>query len=263
MSVFLSKLLPSFVYPLGIACVLIVAAIILARRVKWQRAALILALLFLWLGSTSWVAMGLARSLEWRYLPPAQTPKADVMVLLGGGTVPAEWPRPIVELNGAGDRVVYAAYLYKQGAAAHILLSGGLLDWVSRSSTPAEDMASLLEMMGVPSDALWLQPDSRNTYEDAIYCARILKSKGVNQILLVTSASHMPRSVGLFQAQGLDVVPLPVDYTVSQSGWQELTKFDIRIQLLNFVPSAENLSLTSRILKEYVGMFVYDLRGWK
>ncbi len=263
MFVFLSKLLPPFVYPLGLACALIVVALFLARRIKWQRLVLILALLCLWLGSTSWVSMGLAKSLEWRYLPPVQVPSADALVLLGGGTSPADWPRPMVELNSAGDRVLYAAYLYRQGKAPHILLSGGLLDWVSHASTPAEDMAGLLQSMGVPSEALWLQPNSRNTAEDALYSAKILRDKGINRILLVTSAWHMPRSVKLFQAQGLEVIPMPADFTVTQSEWKSLTKLDFRVQLLNLLPSAENLSLTSRMLKEYVGMFVYQMRGWK
>ena len=86
-------------------------------------------------------------------------------------------------------------------------------------------------MMGVPAEAIWLQTESRNTYEDAVYSARLLKDKGVRRILLVTSAWHMPRSLGLFQAQGLEVVPLPVDFTVTDAGWQGLMRGDLRCSL--------------------------------
>lgn len=257
MYLFLSKLLPTFIYPLGLACVLIVAALILAKRRGLQRGALILALLVLWIASNRWVALGLARSLEQRCLPPVEIPQVEVAVLLGGGTLPAEPPRQMVELNGSGDRVLYAAWLYQQGKVAHILLSGGLLDWETGKSTPAQDMAALLEMMGVPSEALWLQTESRNTYEDAVYSARILKSKGVRRVLLVTSAWHMPRAVDLFQSQGVEVVPLPVDYTVTEAGWRQLTQGDLQAQVLALVPSADNLALTSRMLKEHLGMLVY------
>jgi len=230
-----------------------------APRARLQRVVLGLALACLVLGGNTWVATGLARSLEWRYLPPDQPPQVEVIVLLGGSTLPDFAPRPMVEVNSAGDRILYAAWLYKQGLASHILLTGGLLDWSERARPPAEDMAALLEMMGVPREALWLESESRNTYENALYSARILRQKGIERILLVTSASHMPRSVKLFQAQGLEVIPLPTDFTVTH---HEAAPVDVRAVILGLIPSAENLALTSLMLKEYVGIFVYDLRGW-
>jgi uncharacterized SAM-binding protein YcdF (DUF218 family) len=95
-----------------------------------------------------------------------------------------------------------------------------------------------------------------------LYSARLLQEKGIKRILLVTSAWHMPRSVKLFEAQGLEVTPLPTDYTITQAGWEQLTRPDLRAQILYLLPSAENLVLTSRILKEYIGMFVYQMKGW-
>lgn len=263
MFVFLSKLLPPFVYPLGMVCMLVALALVLARRARLQRIILIVALLLLYISSTRWVALGLARSLEWRYLPPEHVPQADVIVLLGGGTQPAEAPRPMVEVNGAGDRLLYAAWLYKQSKAPHILVTGGLLDWTINASTPAQDMATLLELMGVPVEAIWLEDQSRNTYENALYSAKMLKERGIQRILLVTSASHMPRSVGLFEAQGLEVVPLPTDFTVTYDVWQGSGQADWRSQILGLLPSADYLALTSRSLKEYLGIWVYSMRGWQ
>lgn len=262
MFVFLSKLLPPFIYPLGLACLLILLALLLQRRAGWQQAVLILALLVLWAGGSRWVAMGLARSLERRYLPPTPLPAAEAIVLLGGGTASADYPRPITEVNGAGDRVLYAAWLYQQGKAPMILVSGGLLDWTPLHTTPAEDMTALLGMMGVPPEAVWQQDGSRNTYEDALFSAKILREKGIRHILLVTSAWHMPRSVRLFQAQGLDVTPAPTDFNVTDADWESLTSSDVRLQILGLLPSAENLGLTSRMLKEYLGMLVYDFQGY-
>lgn len=262
MFVFLSKLLPPLIYPLGLACLLIFLALLLHRRARWQRAALILALLALWIGGSSWVSMGLARSLERRHLPPEPLPAAEAIVVLGGGTASPEYPRPIIEVNSAGDRVLYAAWLYQQGKAPAILVSGGLLDWTPLRTTPAQDMSALLAMMGVPSEAIWQQPKSRNTYEDALYSAQILHEKGIRHILLVTSAWHMPRSVRLFQAQGLEVSPAPTDFNVTDADWESLTSTDLRSQILGLLPSAENLGLTTRMLKEYLGMLVYDLQGY-
>ena len=221
-----------------------------------------LALVVLWLGSTRWIALGMVRSLEWRYLPMTQMPSADAIVLLGGGTESAEYPRQTVELNSSGDRVLYAAWLYKQGKAPHILLSGGLIDWLDTGSTPAEDMAVILDMMGVPKEALWLESTSRNTYENAVNSRKLLNEKGINRIILVTSALHMPRSVDLFKHQGFDVIPAPTDYSVTQAAWQRLTDPNLATQLLNLMPNIDNLSSVTRALKEYLGMLVYRLRGW-
>ena len=262
MFLFLSKALPLFIYPLGLACLLIISAIFLSRNLRLQRGILVLSLSLLWLCSTRWVAMGLLRSLEWQYLPPEEIPNVEVLVLLGGGTLPAEEPRTLVEVNSAGDRVIYAAWLYKQGKTEKILVSGGLLDWTLSDATPADDMAFLLEMLAVSPEALWLENKSRNTYENAYYSAQILRENGINKILLVTSASHMPRSVKLFEAQGLQVIPFPTDFNVTEKSWQELTQPDFRTQILNLLPNAGYLSKTTLALKEYIGIMVYSLRGW-
>ena len=262
MFVFLSKLLPLLAYPLGLACVLVLLGLFV-RQERWRRGFLILALLVIWVGGNRWVSVELARSLEWQYLPPDEIPPAEVIVLLGGGTAPVEYPRQIVEVNSGGDRVIYAAWLYHQGKAPHILVSGGMLDWSERGSSPAVEMAVLLKMLGVPDQAMWLEAESRNTYENAVNSARILQEKGIQRILLVTSAAHMPRAVRLFEAQGLEVVPLPTDFTVTVGGGDEETYGDWRSLAIGFFPTVDNLSLTTRILKEYFGIMVYQLRGWK
>lgn len=263
MFVFLSKFLPLFVYPVGLACIFLVLALVLSQWKKWRTLVMVMALLALVVGGNRWVAVGMTRSLEWRYLPPEELPQGQVIVVLGGATGPAEYPRSTVELNSAGDRVVYAVWLYKQGVAPHILLSGGRIDWMdTETSTPATEMAQLMELMGVPQDALWLQNRSRNTYEDALYSSEMLKEKGIQRILLVTSARHMPRSVALFEHQGMQVVPLPTDYSVTQASWEATMHPDLQTFLISLVPTASNLSATSGAMKEYIGMLVYALRGW-
>lgn len=263
MFVFLSKFLPTFIYPVGLTFLLILLALFLRNRRRLQTAVLVFTALLLLVGGNRWISYALARSLEWRYLPLDSIPQADVIVVLGGGTESQQFPRPTVETNSAGDRVLYAAELYKQGKAPYILLSGGNIAWYdSRSTTPAYEMARLLELTGVPADALWLQEKSRNTREDAFYSSQMLKEKGAVRVLLVTSAQHMPRSVALFKHEGVDVIPAPVDYTITQDGWNDLFSPDPETLLVNLMPNVGSLSLSSSIIKEYIGMWVYHLRGW-
>jgi uncharacterized SAM-binding protein YcdF (DUF218 family) len=262
MFVYLSKTLPLLVYPVGLVTILILATLLTARHPRLQRTLLLLALGILFIAGNRFVADGLQRSLEWRYLPLDEIPNAEVIVLLGGGTQSAVYPRPTVELNSAGDRVLYAAHLYHQGKADHILVSGGSIDWLSSTTNPAQDMASLLEELLVPKEAIWLESTSRNTYENAANSRQILAPLGIQRIILVTSAAHMPRSVALFEHQGFDVIPAPTDFRITQPGWDQMTSASLPVQLLNLFPSADNISQTTGALKEYIGLFIYRLRGW-
>lgn len=257
---FLSKFLPLFVYPIGLVCILIIVAIGIWRWRRWQTAVLVLAFLVLFVAANPIFSWYFARSLEWQYLPPETLPKADVIILLGGGTNISGYPQPTVNLNSAGDRILYTAWLYEQGVADHILLTSGKLPGAAESG--AERMAEVLMKLGVPAEAMWLEVESLNTYENVVYSRPILEENGVETAVLVTSALHMPRSVAIFQKQGIEVIPAPTDYEAVQA---DLTEDDepAPIYLLQrLMPNADALVLTSRTLKEYLGILIYGLRGW-
>ena len=263
MFVYLSKILPLFVYPLGLAFFFIFLALIFDNHHKWRRGLLIVVLVILFLSSNRWVSFALARSLEWRDLPPEEMPQAAVIVVLGGGTESADYPRPMVEINSAGDRVIYAAKLYKEGVAPHILVSGGNTNFsTSRGTTPAEEMTELLTLMGVPENAIWQQPESQNTYEDALYSAEILMDKDIVEIILVTSAIHMPRAKSLFEHHGFVIMPAPVDFTITEQNWQSAFHPGLAEFFMYLLPNTSALGMTTNVLKEYLGLFIYGLRGW-
>lgn len=261
MFIFLTKFLPLLVYPLGLTFFLVILALFVARWPRWQRLLLIVAIFILWLASNRWTALSLARSLEWRYLPLNPMPNAEAIVILGGGTDPIEYPRTTVEANGAIDRVLYGAHLYHEGLYDHILVTGGRIEWMSSGSTPAGEMASILQQIGVPEDAIWLEKQSRNTYENALYSQEMLQDRGVTRVLLVTSALHMPRSVKLFESQGFEVIPAPTDFSVTFEDWERLTDASLQVHILNLFPSADNLSSVTTALKEYLGILFYELQG--
>lgn len=263
MFVYLSKLLPLFVYPLGIVVILLILALTTNKHQKWHKAFLYLALAVLLIGGNRWVSYGLTRSLEWRNLPSETIPHAAVIVLLGGGTEPGDYPRPITEINSAGDRVLYAASLYRDGAAPVVLVSGGNLNFSSaRGSTPATEMTDLLTQLGVPAQAIWQQEKSQNTYEDALYSAELLQEKEIAEVILVTSAMHMPRAKALFENQGISVIAAPVDFTITEQNWQSVFHPSLGELVINLMPNASALNLTTTVMKEYIGLFVYRLRGW-
>lgn len=262
MFVFLSKLLPNFIYPVGLIAILLVAAWLLRRSPRWQRICVGSALIILLFAGNTWVPSILTRYLEWQYLAPDTYPQSEVIVVLGGTTQSALYPRQIVEIGASGGRLLYAAHLYHAGVAPKLLLTGGYIDWMDERNPPAKDMAEILQMLGVPETALWYETESRNTYENALFSRQILAENGIQSIVLVTSALHMPRAVALFEKQGFEVIPAPADYTLTQNDWERLWAPDLITQLFNSLPSVGNLSTTTRALKEYIGILTYSLRGW-
>lgn len=261
MFLFLSKLLPLFVYPLGFASLLLIASLIVPRpRVRRILVGLALAVLLVF--SSPPVANRLARSLEWQHLPAGELPNADTIVLLGGGTRAALPPRMFSEMNEGGDRMVQAARLYHDGKAPLIVVSGGYIEFLGSTTPEAQAMQELLELLGVPADAILQEDRSRNTYENAIYVRELLDASEANRILLVTSAMHMPRSLRIFDRQGFEVIPAPADFLVTRTPQTQAAEVGIGGRVLSFMPSVEALDLSTRALKEYIGTVVYRLRGW-
>jgi uncharacterized SAM-binding protein YcdF (DUF218 family) len=261
MFLFLSKLLPLFVYPLGLFCLLAIAALILIwKRPQWAAGTIALGLVIVLLTSNGWVAPWFVRSLEWRHIRESEPPNAEAIVVLGGATRAKVPPRPWVEVNESGDRPLYGAKLYLDGKAPLVILTGGRIAWLGGDAPESEDMAKFVEAMGVPESAIVQEPQALNTYQNAVYTHQILEDRNIDRVLLVTSAIHMPRSLMVFRKQGINAIPAPTDFLIAKppsdrpTTWQSV--------LLNLIPEAGRLEMFTRALKEYIGIAVYWLRGW-
>lgn len=262
MFLFLSKLLPLFLYPLGLTCLLLLIALVLSwRSPRWVPVPIALALIVLLLASNDWVANALVKSLEWQHIPKGGLPTADAIVVLGGATKPAFPPRPGVDLSEEGDRVFYGAQLYREGKAPIIIASGGRIFWRGGGPPESADMVQILNTLGVPSSAILQDPTSLNTYQNAVNVRKIMQERGIRRVLLVTSAMHMPRSLQIFQRQGIAAIPAPTDFLVTQQDLEE-PESSTQATVLGLLPDVERLDKTTRGLKEYIGMVIYRLRGW-
>ncbi|MGI8426001.1 MAG: YdcF family protein [Actinomycetota bacterium] len=257
MALLISKTLTELAYPLSLSLLLTLLGAVFVWRGQKRPAGLSLlcSLLVLWVPSTPAVSDYLRASLERRHLPMAleKVPKADAIVVLGGVVGAALPPRLTVDLSGASDRVLYAAQLYQAGKGRLVIASGGALPWQCKSPAEAYAMAALLTEWGVPHGAIMLETASRNTYENAVNSKRLLGAHGLHQVLLVTSALHMPRALALFRALGIEAAPAPTDFEVVESGDETL---------LQWLPDADALEGSTRALKEYFGLGVYWVRGW-
>ena len=255
MILFLSKLVPTFLYPLGLAIVFTVLALAFGRFHRSSRVALILALVLLWLPSMPVTANLLALNWEAAYPPvaPANLPQADAIVLLGGLLDQPLPPRLEPDLNQAADRLFEAARLFRAGKAPRVVVSAGNLPWNTIVSPEATWIEPMLGELGVPTDAITLESRSRNTRENAVFTASILHDKGWRTVLLVTSAAHMRRAMAAFRQASIEATAASADVRGS---------YPVYNSLLDFLPNADALSETSGVIKEMIGLVYYRLRGW-
>lgn len=260
---YLSKVLPLLIYPLGLSCLLMLVALgMLWKYPKKAAFPLALALVVLLVSGNGWVSEWLVRSLEWQNMPPQELPVADAVVVLGGGIKEWKEPRRWPDLSEGGDRIVHGAQLYNQYKASILILSGGRIDW-QKGTGPSEskDMAEIAEYLGVPRAAIIEDPEALNTHENAVNVGQIMDERGINQVLLVTSAMHMPRALWTFRGEGIDATPAPTDFLTTKPPLheRELTPGEI---LLNILPDVQRIGHTTKALKEYTGLVIYRLRGW-
>ncbi len=257
MEYLIHKLLTQMAMPLGTGGILILVGILAsALRQRVLGAGLSLGgLLWIWLWATPVVSDWIRLSLERQYEPIAidALSNADAILVLGGGVEGVAAPRLSPDLNAAADRIWHAARLFHQGKAPIVILTGGRLPWHTNRDPEADGMLRFLSDLGVPEDRVLLEGRSRNTYENARETRRLLADRGMDQVLLVTSAFHMRRAQATFRAVGIQTIPAATDYEALTGG--ELT-------LLDFLPGAEALKKSSVTLKEYLGLWVYRWRGW-
>ena len=130
---------------------------------------------------------------------PSKIEAAEAIVVLGGGIEDSR------TLSRASlRRTIHGIRLYRQGLAPVMIFSGG-----SAGQEAAEGalMASLAAELGVPSDAIWVEAGSNDTWTEAFEVARLAQPKGVRKILLVTSPLHMKRASATFERAGFQVLP--------------------------------------------------------
>lgn len=240
----IDKLVAFLISPLGTALMLGALALCVGRLKPRVGAALgTLALAWLWVWSLPVVSYSARAAIEadWPHIQPTALPAAQAIVLLGGGIRPPEEPDLPPDLREAADRVWFAARLYHAGKAPVIVVSGGSNPDVS-ATTEAESMRVLLRDLGVPDNAIRLEDRSRNTRQNAGFTAAMLLPEGASKVLLVTSAYHMRRSVGLFTQAGFEVIPAPTDHEGRH-----------RFEAQDWLPRADALEGSARVIKEIVG----------
>ncbi len=254
MTIYLSKVLQTLVFPLGMSMTAFGLGLVLLlfRRTRAGTFVIAFGLLLLWTASVSPIAFWLAHTLE-RDHPPlsaAETPQADLAIVLGGALSAAAPPRVRPDLGGAADRIWFASQLYREGRVPRLLIVGGNPPWSADAQAEAESIRDILVEWGVPASVIEVETESRSTFENARGARRMLGPTPPERILLVTSGTHMPRALATFSRAGINAIPATAE--VFATGGGTFTALDL-------IPSSGALGLTTIALKEHLGLFVYRL----
>jgi uncharacterized SAM-binding protein YcdF (DUF218 family) len=179
--------------------------------------------------------------------------KYEYGIVLGGMAMwDARYNRLI--FRGPTDRLMQALELYKEGKINKIIISGGSGFLINQDEKEAVFIHDYLLHIGISEKDLIIEPDSRNTHENAKNVADLLEGEKTSCILF-TSSIHMRRAIRCFQKEGINALQWPTDKIAFTS--------DHEMNIRNLViPSAEYLNYWTLLLKELVGFEVYRLMGY-
>ena len=185
----------------------------------------------------------------------AAADKRTAVVLLGSGSWRVmDWDgRTVVYPDpAAASRELETARVFKLINPAVIISSGGS-PHPDRPMVPAgEAMRDHLVALGVPADRILVETESATTRDEALIVGRILKAQGIEQVILVTSETHMRRSLGVFRSVGIVAIPaIALEFLREEATWAGL-----------LLPSQGGLDLGSENVHEILGLMYYWLRGW-
>ncbi len=250
---FLSKTLDVLLSPLAWVCLLVVVGVTGTKLSARRRALAVLGVAALLFFSLEPVSNALFRSLE---SPPLRTvrPEAtyDVAILLGGmadDRAEVTWGQRA--FNDNNERLLETFDLLRTGKVRNAIVSGG---------PPSEDRMRMIEAhvlgdqliaWGIAPERVVVEEHSRNTHENAVESAAIVRARRWQSVLLVTSAFHMPRAYGCFRAEGLAVDTLPVDFRSFGAPYAG-----------ELIPRAEYLQASSGAIREWFGRIIYRVRGY-
>ena len=198
------------------------------------------------------VGLWLASPLESRFPANPDLPdNIDGIILLGGAIDPLRsyiWNQP--EFGAAADRYTAFIELAKNYPEAELIFTGGAGTLLDQEYKEADVALYFLESMGIERSRLEMERDSRNTFENALNSKALMQPAIGENWILVTSAAHMPRSIGVFCQQDWPVLPYPVDHeTTPGRPWR--VKFDL----------AGNLNTLNQHAREWAGLLAYFISG--
>jgi uncharacterized SAM-binding protein YcdF (DUF218 family) len=244
----------------GAVCGLLLAALWMAwsRRPRSGQRLLVIAAVIYTFASMYGPQYLIARSMARPFAPftaaDARRGARTAIVVLGSGSVEVEdWDGRTFAFvdRSAAARVLEAARVFRLVDPAIVISSGGDPHDDPNERPTGETMRDALVALGVPAERILIETASHTTRDEALIVGAMLQHQHVDQTILVTSETHMPRALGTFRSAGLDVIPAIA---------QELER---HVPAAEFIlPSESGLWIASSTIHEVLGLTYYWMRGW-
>ncbi len=229
------------------------AVLLLTRFCAFGRQVLVLSSVLLAICAFSPLGNVLLYPLESRFPQWDASRGAPDGIIVLGGSIDADISvaHQVPVIRSAADRIVAGAALARKYPDARLIFSGGSANLISNDAREADYAAMAFDSLGIDRSRLIIERTSRNTLENAEFSKALANPRPGERWLLVTSAFHMPRAVGLFRKAGFPVEPYPVDWRTAG-----------RSSLLWFTTVApDGLFKTDLAVREWIGLVAYRLNG--
>ncbi len=250
-----SKIIGALIWPSSVITLLLLAGVVLTvlgRGRRWARRLLTAGVVLLIVCGLSPLGNWMVLPLEQRFARGALSGDIAGIILLGGFELPGiSRARGELSLNESAERLTEGILVALQRPKTRVIFTGGDGSLIGERRTAGGPIATYMKAVGIARERIVLEELSRTTHENAAFLARMLQPKPGDRYVLVTSAFHMPRSVGTFRRQGFDVISWPVDYRTRGRGeiWE------------GFGSIPQGLERMDLAVKEWLGLIAYRISG--
>jgi uncharacterized SAM-binding protein YcdF (DUF218 family) len=248
-----SKIFWLLASPIHLLPILLLAGLILSPRWRPGRTLALVSAIALALIVFSPASALLIRPLEDRFPQKSEimSPPNGIIVLGGAVDEQISRARDQVTLNEAATRMTEGAALALLYPQARLVFSGGSSALIDNSARESNFARRLWRELGVPERRMLFEDRSRNTFENALFTRELVRPHKGEKWLLVTSAYHMPRAIGVFRALRMDPEAFPVDYRTAGDATDFRSPADGADAIVNFETAT----------REWIGLLVYRLTG--
>jgi len=250
----LSKTLNYLGMPLVLICIAFLTAGVI-RNARWKKRMFWTALGMLLFFSNGFIANLVMHAWELQATPYSQMRKYKLAIVLTGSTIPGLSPTDRVYFGRGADRVTHTVQLYKLGLVEKIFVSGGSGRLLPIGERESEEYKKAMITMGVPSDVIMTESETRNTHESAVEVKKVIDPLGYRSedCLLVTSAFHMRRSLACYRKVGLNLDYFTTDF------YSEPPKFHVDSLI---VPKVDAIEIWTKLIREWMGFVAYKVAGY-
>jgi uncharacterized SAM-binding protein YcdF (DUF218 family) len=249
----LSKILSFLLIPFN-WCIILITLNYVIKNARWKRLSRLSAILIFVFFSNGFIFQKVISAWEYPAESFDQFANQNKAIVVLGGMSSYDDELDRIYFKEASDRLLQGMLLAQKNPALPMIISGGSAEIYFEERPEADYLKEYLNTIGIDEGRVFFEKQSRNTHENAFYSAALFDSLQIDKnIVLITSGFHMARARACFEKQGFEVSPLSAHLYTNH---QPLKPMDY------FMPSLTTLQLWPILIKEWLGIAVYKMKGY-